>query len=165
MILDDESRQNNTAIFSSDKTKILAIPKIISKARNGSTAQAPKLFLKLDNQQVCLICGQILKGTTLWTGRSHLQSTHQTYCDYKELCKHNSRWVQETIENWEKAVKRSTVKPVEKGRGSPYIALSTSSSPQRSLLKRNITSISRVEGSKSRRWGRIMIPHLLESCI
>jgi hypothetical protein len=30
------------------------------------------------------------------------------YCDYEELFKHNSRWVQETIEEWEKAVKRST---------------------------------------------------------
>jgi len=36
MILDDESRQNITAIFSFDKTKILAIPKIILKAGNGS---------------------------------------------------------------------------------------------------------------------------------
>ena len=88
MILDDESYQNITAKFSSDKTKILAIPKIISKAGNGSNAQTPKQFLKLDNQQVlCLICRQILKGTTLWAGKSHLQSTHQTYCDYEELCK------------------------------------------------------------------------------
>ena len=60
MILDDESCQNVTAIFSSDKTKILATLKIISKAGNESNAQAPKLFLILDNQQVCLICGQIL---------------------------------------------------------------------------------------------------------
>ena len=121
MILDDESCQNITAIFSSDKTKILAIPKIISKAGNGSNAQTPKQFLKLDNQQVCLICGQILKGTTLWAGRSHLQSTHQTYCDYEELCKHNSRWVRETIEEWEKAVKRST-ESQEKAAGKRGIA-------------------------------------------
>jgi len=36
MILDDESCQNITAIFSFDKTKILAIPKIVSKVGNGS---------------------------------------------------------------------------------------------------------------------------------
>lgn len=108
MILDDESCQNITAIFSFDKTKILAIPKIVSKVGNWSYKHAPNLFQKLDNQQVCLICGQIFKGTTLWAGRSHLQSTHQMYCDYEELFKHNSRWVQETIEEWEKAVKRST---------------------------------------------------------
>ena len=88
MILDDESCQNITAIFSFDKTKILAIPKIVSKVGNGSYKHAPKLFLRLDDQQVCLICGQILKGTTLWAGRSHLQSTHQMYCDYEELFNH-----------------------------------------------------------------------------
>ena len=61
MILDDEFRQNITAILSFDKTNILATPKVISKAGSGSSTQAPKLLRKLDNQQVFLTCSLKMK--------------------------------------------------------------------------------------------------------
>ena len=95
------------SIFSSYGEIVLACSQPLAKFGEGSVKFAEVIFKKYDNRQVCLICKQDFKSTTLWTARSHLIHCHQMFCDYEELVKHNSNWVKSTIQAWEKALKKS----------------------------------------------------------
>ena len=67
---------------------------------------ACRFFQKLDDhRQFCLLCQQIIKGTTLWNARSHLLFNHKMFCEYKELCQYNERWVLEVQDSWDMAKK------------------------------------------------------------
>ena len=95
-----------SVIFSSDGASVLACSQPLARVGEGSVKFAELLFKKFESRQICLICKQDLKSTTLWTARLHLMHCHQMFCDFEELSKHNSKWVKSAVQAWEIAVKK-----------------------------------------------------------
>jgi hypothetical protein len=101
------SESSDKVVFSSDGLKVLACAQPVANFDEGSVKFAEVLFQKFENRQIFMICKQDFKSTTLWTARSHLLHCHQMFCDFDELSRHNSNWVQSTILSWDNAIKKS----------------------------------------------------------
>ena len=138
---DETPNEEIKCILNFEKSKVQVTSKLISAEGKGSGVYARRFSQKVDDQrQICLLCQQIIKGTTLWNARSHLIYNHQMFCEYKELCQHNQRWILEVQDAWEMA--RKTAETPERTAGGKrnsiadhFSPLQTSSNEQLELCR------------------------------
>ena len=96
--------------LSSDGASVPACSQPLARVGEGSVKFAELFFKKFESRQICLICKQDLKSTTLWTARSHLVHCRQTFCDFEELSRHDSNWVKSAVQAREKGSTMSSLR-------------------------------------------------------